>query len=284
MRGHGVFCYTGAMRKRGILNPRKHYLQVALNGTLHDAESIISILPPDPRIIIEAGTPLIKNYGMHGIRRIRDLWEQRLASTNELSPELMIYNKALGIGNTLVPLLGGLSGMATPGRGHSVTTYGENRPYIVADMKTMDRGATEVRMAADAGASAIIALGSAPTETLNAFIAACRAREIDSMIDMMNVEYPISVLTALKEPSTVVILHRGVDEERDNRQKMLPLHEIRRIKGRFDILIAVAGGDTSRDVQSAAFNDADIIVVWKSVYEKTSDTQSLVQEFLKTIK
>ena len=34
---------------------------------------------------------------------------------------------------------------------------------------------------------------------------------------------------------------------------MLPLHEIRRIKANYDVLIAVAGGDTLRVIQSTVF-------------------------------
>jgi 3-keto-L-gulonate-6-phosphate decarboxylase len=65
---------------------------------------------------------------------------------------------------------------------------------------------------------------------------------------------------------------------------MLPLHEIRRIKGAHDMIIAVAGGDTPREVQSASFNDADIVVIWKSVYEHNEKTLDVVESFLKTIK
>ncbi len=222
------------------LSKKNHYLQVAFNSTLEDARGIISILPPSDRIIIEAGTPLIKRYGMDAIRSLRLSWQMRLASSFI--------------------------------------------PYVVADMKTMDRGRTEVEMAANAGASGIIALGSAPIETLNAFIAACEEFNVDAMIDMMNVEFPVGVLRALKKQPKVVVLHRGVDEERDNREKMLPLHEIRRVKGAYDTLIAVAGGDTAREVQSAAFNDANIVVIWKSVYEQNAQTLDLVNTFLKQIK
>jgi 3-keto-L-gulonate-6-phosphate decarboxylase len=104
------------------------------------------------------------------------------------------------------------------------------------------------------------------------------------MIDMMNVDFPLNVLRKLKKPPAVVILHRGVDEERFNKQKMLPLHEIRRIKSNFDILISIAGGDTIREVQRAIFNDADIVVVWKSFYQSAGDTGKLAEEFLKQIK
>jgi PmbA protein len=50
------------------LNPKKRYLQVALNGTLEDAHEIIKSLPGSDRIIIEAGTPLIKRYGENASR------------------------------------------------------------------------------------------------------------------------------------------------------------------------------------------------------------------------
>ena len=61
------------------LNPKKRYLQVALNSTLEEARKIISELPISDRIIVEAGTPLIKRYGQDGIRQIHDWYGERLA-------------------------------------------------------------------------------------------------------------------------------------------------------------------------------------------------------------
>ena len=52
-----------AIRTVSKLNPKKKYLQVALNSTLGEARKIINSLPVSDRIIIEAGTPLIKRYG-----------------------------------------------------------------------------------------------------------------------------------------------------------------------------------------------------------------------------
>jgi bifunctional enzyme Fae/Hps len=104
------------------------------------------------------------------------------------------------------------------------------------------------------------------------------------MVDMMNVEFPLSILRQLKKLPRVVILHRGVDEETFNKEKQIPFHEIQRIKGNYDILISIAGGDTIREVQRAVFNDADIVVVWKSFFQSASDTAKLAEEFLKEIK
>jgi bifunctional enzyme Fae/Hps len=223
------------------LSSRKKYLQIALNSTLSEASSIIQDLPLSDRILVEAGTPLIKEYGEDGIRKIVTWYSDHLSG----------------------------SGIA---------------PYVVADLKTMDRAETEVGMASRAGASAAIALGQAPVETLNAFIATCESLGMDAMIDMMNVEYPLHVLRQLKKQPPVVILHRGVDEEKFNKEKQIPLHEIRRIKGSYDILISIAGGDTPREVQRSIFNDADIVVIWKSVFHSTEETTKLVEGFLKDIK
>jgi len=101
---------------------------------------------------------------------------------------------------------------------------------------------------------------------------------------MMNVEFPLSILRKLKKIPTVVILHRGVDEEKFNKEKQLPLHEIRRIKGNYDIMIAIAGGDSIREVQRAMFNDADIAVVWKLFYNNSGETANLAEQFLQEIK
>ncbi|MFH1236597.1 MAG: orotidine 5'-phosphate decarboxylase / HUMPS family protein [Parcubacteria group bacterium] len=257
------------------LNPKKRYLQVALNSTLAEASKIISQLPKSDRIIVEVGTPMIKHYGEEGIRKVRDWYAQRLyglpAASRQRTPSLM-------------GLITDAMAQASAAKASRVPADTELFPYIVADLKTMDRGATEVEIAASGGASAAVALGTAPTETLNAFVESCDRLGIDAMIDMMNIEFPLSVLRALKKVPRVVILHRGVDEEQYNRQKMLPLHEIRRIKGNYDIFIAIAGGDILREVQSAVFNDADIVVIWKSVYQSTAETVSLVEGFLKQIK
>ena len=62
--------YAMFQRYKTLLDPKKRYLQIALNSTLHEAERIIQILPKSDRIIVEAGTPFIKQYGEKGIRAL----------------------------------------------------------------------------------------------------------------------------------------------------------------------------------------------------------------------
>ena len=224
-----------------MLDKKTNYLQIALNNNLEEAQNIISQLPLDKRIILEAGTPLIKSYGKDGIKFIVDLWSARTFSNG-------IF------------------------------------PYVVADMKCQDRGTTEVQIARRAGASAITVNGSAPIETINILIEECEKSNLDSMVDMMNVEAPIKVLRKLKKLPNVVILHRGVDEETFNKDKPIPYIQINKIRASFDVLIAMAGGDTIKEVQRAIFNDANIIVIWKEFYESSGQTAKLATEFLYHIK
>ncbi len=216
-----------------ILDKKKKYLQIALNSSLIEASQIISKLPPSDRIILEAGTPLIKQYGIEAIRFIKDL---RPAS------------------------------------------------YIVADLKTMDRGETEANLAKMGGASGAIALGSAPIETINTFIESCKINGIDSMIDMMNIDQPVKVLRQLKKLPDVVVLHRGVDEENFNRDKPIPFIQINKVRASYDVMISIAGGDTIREVQRAIFNDANIVIVWKEFYQASSHTGQIADDFLREIK
>lgn len=159
----------------------------------------------------------------------------------------------------------------------------KKRGYIVADLKCMDRGATEVHSVAQAGASAATCLGLAPIETIDEFIKKCASLGIDSMIDMLNVEFPFEILKKLKELPDMVVLHRGVDEA-ENRDKEVPFHLIQRIKETYDILVSVAGGEGFREVSTAIFNDTDIAVVWRLFYENPEKTTRLAEDFLKEIR
>lgn len=213
-----------------ILEKRKKYLHVALNSTLEEAKEVISQLPISARILIEAGTPLIKIYGTDAISQIKE--------------------------------------MASAGT------------YIVADNKCADLAAREVEMVANAGANASTCLGVAPIETIDSFIEECQKFNIDSMIDMMNVASALAVLKKLKKLPDVVMLHRGVDESEFSKEKQIPYYQIKQIKGNYDVLVAVAGGDTIREVQRAIFNDADIVVVWKNFYQPSAETAQLAESFL----
>ncbi|OGK24296.1 hypothetical protein A3C25_02630 [Candidatus Roizmanbacteria bacterium RIFCSPHIGHO2_02_FULL_38_11] len=92
------------------------------------------------------------------------------------------------------------------------------------------------------------------------------------------------MLRKLKHLPDVVLLHRGVDEEKFNKDKPIPYIQINKVLSAYNVLISIAGGDTIREVQRSIFNGANIVVVWKEFYHSSAQTGQLAQDFLREIK
>jgi len=160
---------------------------------------------------------------------------------------------------------------------------------VVADIKVADGALGEVQMISQAGANAVTALGSAPRETLDLFIATCERLKLISMLDMIGVEDPLAVLRLLKEPPEVVVLHKGRDEE-SSRNKLIQYLHINRIHSKYDVLISAAGGIDAKQARSAIFNGANIVVAnivhpddeWVGI-PATKDVAELARSFLASI-
>ena len=163
------------------------------------------------------------------------------------------------------------------------------RGTIIADMKVSDGAMGEVSMAKMAGANGITALGSAPTATLELFIDTCKQTGMLSMIDMLGVSDPLTVLRPLRDAPDVVVLHRGRDEEL-SRDSLIQYRHVNRIHAKFPSLISVAGGVDIKEARSAIFNGANIVVAnlvrpedgWTGI-STASGVQAAATEFLQTI-
>jgi len=160
---------------------------------------------------------------------------------------------------------------------------------IVADLKTSDGALSEVEMARAAGATAATVMGSSPAETLALFITTCNRLGMDSMIDMLGVRDPLHVLRQLRVPPTVVVLHRGRDEE-STRGKVIQYRHVKRIRSKYNVIISAAGGVDLREARSAIFNGANIVVVnlvrpdtpWQGI-RTDGDVGAIARQFLATI-
>jgi bifunctional enzyme Fae/Hps len=163
------------------------------------------------------------------------------------------------------------------------------RGQVVADIKTSDGAIDEVDMVQSAGATAVTVLGNSPTETLDLFIGRCSKVGLISMIDMLGVDDPLTVMMHLKSPPDVVVLHIGRDEE-TTRGKLIQYRHVNRIRSKFDVLISAAGGVGIKQARSAIFNGASIVVAnlvqpgdpWTGI-STTSDVAAMAEEFLSTI-
>ena len=183
-------------------------MQFAFNGTMQQVKRLLPKIPYDPRIIIEAGTPYIKQYGMNGVRLIRRLW----------------------------------------------------RGLVVADLKITDGAVSEVRYAVNAGANAVTVMGSAPIETIDFFDEYCENLGVYSMIDMLGVDNPLRRLLPLKHKPNFIVIHKGRDEE-TNARSIIRYKDISKVRGKYGVFIAVAGGIEADGVRKAYFNGADVVIL-----------------------
>ncbi|RZN37610.1 MAG: bifunctional 5,6,7,8-tetrahydromethanopterin hydro-lyase/3-hexulose-6-phosphate synthase [Methanophagales archaeon ANME-1-THS] len=192
------------------------YLEVALDiPDWRRVEGIIRALPRTDALIIEAGTPLIKRYGVEVVQKI-----------HQLRPETV----------------------------------------VVADLKTLDTGNLEARMAGDATADVVGFSGLAPLETMEKFIEECKKVGALSLMDTLNVHEPLEVLTKLPVKPDIIELHRAIDIEKTQNLES-EWGDIKLIKQVCEnkILVAVAGGVRVSKVEKALNAGADILVVGRAI-------------------
>ncbi|MEN6292608.1 MAG: bifunctional 5,6,7,8-tetrahydromethanopterin hydro-lyase/3-hexulose-6-phosphate synthase [Methanobacterium sp.] len=213
------------------------YLQVALDlDNFDDVERIINSLPNRERILLEAGTPLIKIFGVGVISKIRELRKDA---------------------------------------------------FIIADLKTLDVGRVEVKIAADETADAVAISGLGTVESIEKAIHEAMKQGIYSILDMMNVENFVEKLQSLRFKPDIVLLHRNVDletaaKERGEAEAEVTewgnINQIKEILGK-NGLVAVAGGITPDKVDKALTSGASIIIVGRYIIG-SRDVRRAAEDFL----
>jgi len=205
------------------------YLQVALDVTdIEKAKEIIRQLPASDRIILEAGTPLVKKYGAGIVHELRSVAKDS---------------------------------------------------FIISDLKTLDVGQVEVDVAFEETADAVVASGLASKDTVDKFIYEAKRLGIYSIVDMMDVSNPLRVLEGYKEPPHVVIIHRGIDEEKAGGTRWDLIREIKKASKERRLLVAVAGGIEPGNLKTALEAQADIIVVGRYITQ-SRDVNRAARDFL----
>jgi bifunctional enzyme Fae/Hps len=156
--------------------------------------------------------------------------------------------------------------------------------FVVLDLKTLDTGNLEVRLAADATADAVVISGLAPKNTIELAIKESRKTGIYSVIDMLNVPDPLAVLRSLSALPDVVEMHRAIDQEAE-RHNWEAIAEIKKMAADSDqkILVAVAGGIRVDTVASALKSGADIIVTGRAI-TASKDVKDAAEQFLAELK
>ena len=216
------------------------YLQVALDlDNIDVMERIINDLPDKERILLEAGTPLVKKFGVGIVSKIREL---------------------------------------------------KKDAFIIADLKTLDVGRVEVKMAADETADAVAISGLGTAESIAKAIHETKKQGIYAILDMMNVDnftQKLDDVIAMGQKPNIVLLHRNVDletlkaERGEDTSEMTEWGNIKEIKEKLgdNGLIAVAGGITPQKVNQALDSGADIIIAGRYIIG-SRDVRRSAQDFL----
>lgn len=155
--------------------------------------------------------------------------------------------------------------------------------FVILDLKTLDTGNLEVRLAADSTADAVVISGLAPKKTLELAINEARKTGIYSIIDMLNVPNPLQVLKSLEVLPDVVELHRAIDMESSaHAWDQIPDIKALASKER-KLIVAVAGGIRVDTVGQALAAGADILVVGRAI-TRSKDIKDMAERFLAALK
>ena len=155
--------------------------------------------------------------------------------------------------------------------------------FVILDLKTLDTGNLEVRLAADSTADAVVISGLAPKKTIELSINEARKTGIYSIIDMLNVDDPLAVLRGLDVLPDVVELHRAIDMEKSaHAWQNIPDIKALAEEGR-RLLVAVAGGIRTDTEGAALAAGADILVVGRAI-TRSRDIRDMAEQFLTGLK
>jgi len=147
---------------------------------------------------------------------------------------------------------------------------------VVADMKTMDTGAFETSLAADAGADITTVCGAADVATIKGAIDEGRKRGIAVAVDIINVPQEKWKEIDSLEPD-FIILHVGIDQQQRGVSLFALLKKLK-VKSK----IMVAGGITADNAKEAVNSGAEIIIVGGAI-TKAKDPAKAAKEIKEAI-
>ena len=140
---------------------------------------------------------------------------------------------------------------------------------VMADLKTMDVGALEARLAIEAGASIVSVLGAAAIETIREFVNEARRLGGKSVVDMIGVKDPEGRVRELLNEGLrpdYIGLHLGIDVQRSRGLTIDELiKEAANIKSRYGLSVAIAGGINENVAPKLRGTNIDIVVIGRAI-------------------
>jgi len=146
---------------------------------------------------------------------------------------------------------------------------------IVADMKIMDAGRTEVETAAKAGANIVDVLGASSDATIRECIQAGKNYGAKIVVDMIAVDDVLSRAKQVEDfGADYVSVHCAIDEQMEGKD---PFDVLRQVSEALSIPVAVAGGINSETAARAVEAGAAIVIVGGAI-TKAMDPEQAARE------
>jgi 3-hexulose-6-phosphate synthase/6-phospho-3-hexuloisomerase len=156
------------------------------------------------------------------------------------------------------------------------------KAYLIADLKTLDAGRAEFEAAAKAGASCATVCSTGSDSTILECIEAGRNYGIDVAVDLLGVHGEAQVALARKCEqwgAHHVGLHLPIDDQMRGGD---PTVELKKLRPKVKIKIAVAGGVNSENAAAVVKHGADIVIVGGSI-TKSADAEKATRTLLKAM-
>lgn len=143
---------------------------------------------------------------------------------------------------------------------------------IVADMKTVDTGATEVEMAAKAGADIVAMLAASDNSTIEDASRAARKYGVQIMMDLLTVPDPVGRSKELEKLGVdYICVHVGIDQQMTGRST---IDFLKQIVKEVKTPVAAAGGINAENGAEAIASGAAIVIVGGSIVRSADVTGS----------
>ncbi len=154
------------------------------------------------------------------------------------------------------------------------------RKTIVADMKVMDAGRTEVEIAAKAGADIVCVLGASSDSTIKECVEAAHNYGAKIQVDLISIKDAKKRAMEIEKFGIDYIgIHCAIDEQMQTKD---PFGQLREISKKLSIPIAVAGGINSETAPEAVKAGASIVIVGGAI-NKASDAEKATRSIKQSI-
>jgi len=151
---------------------------------------------------------------------------------------------------------------------------------IVADMKIMDAGRTEVEIAAKSGANVVCVLGAASDATIKECVDAAHNYGAKIQVDLIAIKDAKKRAIEVEKLGVDYIgVHCPIDDQMHGKD---PFRELKDIARHVTIPIAVAGGINSETASDAVKAGASIIIVGGAI-NKSKDAKKATEDIKRSI-